>query len=487
MNIKTLQSIVDELSEKLSDSCFGRVFQVSGHRIVIEFAAEFTRYLLIDSSPTNPVLYLTNARLRDLKKAEIHPSPFTQALRQNLSGLRLTAISLLPNERVVKMDFAAFATEMNGSSFALMVQLTGRSSNMFLLDNGGIILSRERRTHGAGQLLGDIYSPPSRPEGLPEAQDGPIDWLAADSRVAPSESIDKYLAEREGEDSFLALSRRVISKLRSDRKKIEKKIVKLSQDLRDHGDADTLKRTGDLLLANASTARRDGSKVFLVDYFDPEMSEVEVEIEQNEGLAQAAERAYKRSTKARNAVAEIATRTEKLENDLRSIDAAIESAEKATADHDEAALASFLTGSNVTAKIRGNAKTDPVDSVSRKFISSDGYEIRVGKRAKDNDTLTFKMARSLDLWLHAADYPGSHVIVRNPNRGDIPERTLIEAAKLAAFYSRGSSQPNAAVHYTQKKFVNKPKGSAPGLVSLAKFKTILVEPERPRTSPENRS
>ena len=104
-------------------------------------------------------------------------------------------------------------------------------------------------------------------------------------------------------------------------------------------------------------------------------------------------------------------------------------------------------------------------------------EILVGKKAADNDQLTFRIARSLDLWLHAADYPGSHVVVRNPNRLEIPPQTLLEAAELAAFYSDARSQPKAAVNYTQKKFVNKPKGSAPGLVRLAFFKTILVEPK----------
>jgi predicted ribosome quality control (RQC) complex YloA/Tae2 family protein len=103
----------------------------------------------------------------------------------------------------------------------------------------------------------------------------------------------------------------------------------------------------------------------------------------------------------------------------------------------------------------------------------------VGKKATDNDYLTFRVARSLDTWMHAADYPGSHVVIRNANRKEIPNRTLIEAAQLAAFYSTGRSQVKAAVHYTLKKFVNKPKRAAPGLVSLSSFKTILVEPKVP--------
>ena len=121
------------------------------------------------------------------------------------------------------------------------------------------------------------------------------------------------------------------------------------------------------------------------------------------------------------------------------------------------------------------AREEP--SGTRSFVSSDGFEILVGKKDKDNDFLTFRMAKSLDTWMHAADYPGSHVVIRNPNRREIPHRTLLEAAQLAAFYSKGKSQPKAAVHYTQKKFVNKPRGAAPGLVSLASFKTVLVEPK----------
>jgi predicted ribosome quality control (RQC) complex YloA/Tae2 family protein len=71
------------------------------------------------------------------------------------------------------------------------------------------------------------------------------------------------------------------------------------------------------------------------------------------------------------------------------------------------------------------------------------------------------------------------VVVRNPDRREIPQKTLLEAAQLAAFYSSGKKQPKAAVNYTQKKFVNKPRGAKPGLVRLASFKTILVEPQVP--------
>ena len=90
--------------------------------------------------------------------------------------------------------------------------------------------------------------------------------------------------------------------------------------------------------------------------------------------------------------------------------------------------------------------------------------------------ITFKLAKPQDVWLHAADYPGSHVVIRNPSRQAVPHRTVVEAAEIAAFYSQASEQRKAAVHYTQKKFVSKPPRSKPGLVRLSEFKTVMVEP-----------
>ena len=112
----------------------------------------------------------------------------------------------------------------------------------------------------------------------------------------------------------------------------------------------------------------------------------------------------------------------------------------------------------------------------RRYRSSDGYEVLVGRTARDNDALTFRVARPNDLWLHAGDYPGSHVIVRNSSRSDIPHRTIIEAAQLAAKFSQAGRDSKVTIHYTRRKFLTKPKGAAPGLVRMSSFKTITVKP-----------
>ena len=113
----------------------------------------------------------------------------------------------------------------------------------------------------------------------------------------------------------------------------------------------------------------------------------------------------------------------------------------------------------------------------RRYRSTDGYEILVGRTDRDNDNLTLRVAKSADLWFHAADYPGSHVVLRNPQRREVPMRAIIEAAELAGKFSSARNNAKVAVNYCEKKFVTKPKGFAAGQVRLASFKTVLVEPK----------
>src|SRR5262245_27700775 len=97
--------------------------------------------------------------------------------------------------------------------------------------------------------------------------------------------------------------------------------------------------------------------------------------------------------------------------------------------HDDEALAGFekpATESRGTSKRQARAKVPGV----RHYRSSDDFEILVGRAARDNDELTFRVAKPNDLWLHTADYAGSHVVVRSQNRNEIPHRTIVEAAQL---------------------------------------------------------
>ena len=111
-------------------------------------------------------------------------------------------------------------------------------------------------------------------------------------------------------------------------------------------------------------------------------------------------------------------------------------------------------------------------------VELDGFEILIGKGDADNDHLTFKVASPLDIWLHVAGVPGSHVVVRNPDRlAELPRAVLERAAELAAFHSKAKHGGKVEVHWCRVADVSKPRGAAPGKVMLRTFKSVRVYPK----------
>lgn len=475
MDRNTLEFVSNELDAELNGQRFGKIFVPSRLSVVIDMRLTDSRYLFISVESADPRIYLIKRRLRDLEKQSGTPNIFVLLLRKHLANSCVRSVSMVDNERAVDIELAG-ETELGESvTLHLIAQLTGRSANLFLTDSNRRIIDSLRDTKGEGQRAGDIYVPPTRPAGT-----------VAPVHEAPrfegsiSEFLDARDIEKRTDHEFKTLVRTARTKVNRDLSKQLKLRKALIADTARHGEADRWKHRGDLLLANMATAKRSGDKIAVVDYFSDDLPTIEIEADRNDSISEAAEKYFRRYTKARNAAEEINKRLGLVESEIDRLSHHLEAIEQAETEQDKETLCSFAGPPSIpTGTKREREKVTATSAVARSFTSSDGFEILVGKRAKDNDVLTFKVAKSLDTWIHAADYPGSHVVIRNPNRIEIPQRTLLEAAQLAAFYSQGKAQPKAAVHYTQKKFVNKPKGAAPGLVSLASFKTLLVEPVVP--------
>ncbi len=130
----------------------------------------------------------------------------------------------------------------------------------------------------------------------------------------------------------------------------------------------------------------------------------------------------------------------------------------------------------VKRKNTGGGKKVRITSRPYHYISSDGYDIYVGKNNFQNDELSFKFASGNDWWFHAKGQPGSHVIVKSKNE-ELPDRTFEEAGKLAAYYSKGRQAPKVEIDYTQKKNLRKPTGGKPGFVVYYTNYSLLIEPD----------
>jgi predicted ribosome quality control (RQC) complex YloA/Tae2 family protein len=314
-----------------------------------------------------------------------------------------------------------------------------------------------------------------------------LDHLASYVRTdypTVNEAADAYFALIDERRRFIALKQRLISHLSSKIKKLRSLIANLRRELESFANADTHQRYGELLLANLHQAKKSvsGSGFAVTDFYDATQPTIEIPSANKSTPKDAAEHYFKLARKARNGREMINQRLPETERELVALEtqrAKVDSIARIEELTDLGAQAGLpALSADQVKKISdrpGKAKAERMPGV-RRYRSTDGYEILVGRADRDNDNLTFRIAKSFDLWFHAADYPGSHVVLRNPQRKPVPARAVTEAAQLAAKFSQAKGNAKVAVNYCERKFVTKMKGFAPGQVRLSSFKTVLVEP-----------
>jgi predicted ribosome quality control (RQC) complex YloA/Tae2 family protein len=231
---------------------------------------------------------------------------------------------------------------------------------------------------------------------------------------------------------------------------------------------------GELILANLDRLRTGMESAELTG---PDGAAVMVPLDPLKGPAANADAWFRRYKKAKAALAVVRERLDDAREEAEVIGLAQEELAR-TADSDRlAALRSRLATIGLIAGRGGGRTARPAAAAPFRTIDVDGWEVLVGTSAAGNDYLTTTIARPDDLWLHAEGMPGSHVVVRNPRKADVPPAVLKRAASLAAWYSKGRGATKVPVAYTAAKYVRKPRGARTGAVVLAERKTIMAAPE----------
>ena len=488
MNDAAIAAVIAEIAPLIVGRAPGQVFQLDAATLVIDFRLRDHRTLLVSVNPSLPRIHLLNRRIREMESLTIPLGQFALTLRKQISGSRLVSITKDPDDRIVRLEFSGRDDTNRPMHSTIIAQLTGRSANLFLLSPDGVIESRLRATHIPGQTMGESYQPPTPGNWKRTKSETELLTLIESGQFpSPSEAADAYYQSLNREKEFDQRAAAMRRQLKIEVVRQKKLLKKLEDDLAGHAEGEHHKRIGDLLLANISTAKRSGTRVSLIDYFDSNSPPVEVELEEKSTLPEEASRRFELYSRSKRAVGQIKSRMETVRREIAALTSKQQELDRIMAVRDEAALEPLseppaVAGGSV-GSLMGGQKHKRAARVpgTRRYMSSDGFEILVGRAAKDNDHLTFKVARPNDLWLHSADYPGSHVVVRNPTRTEVPHRTIIEAAQLAAYYSRANKNPKVDVHYTQRKFLAKPKGAAAGLVRMSRFRNITVEPRESTT------
>ena len=258
---------------------------------------------------------------------------------------------------------------------------------------------------------------------------------------------------------------------------IRKKEIQLNA-LDEVGQRDQYKIWGELLTANAHSVPLSSNTFTTTNYYDADMSEITIPLDPKKGAIQNAQNYFKIYSKAKRTEIAAHQQLKTIDHDLLYLDSLFSTLETLENETDIAEFRSELVESGYLKAKRLEKSNKIKKPKPLHFISDDGFQIYVGKNNVQNDHLTLRTATNYDLWFHTKDIPGSHVIVIT-GRQEVPESTILQAAYLAAYYSKAKTSSNVPVDYTIRKNVKKPNGAKPGMVIYENNKTIYVTPEKP--------
>lgn len=287
--------------------------------------------------------------------------------------------------------------------------------------------------------------------------------------------LDGFYQDKAERDRVKQQGNELIKRLFNEIKRNEAKLEKRQATLLEADQAEILRQKGELLTTYLHQVPRGEKSVTLENYYEENQPVV---IELNPALTpnQNAQKYFQRYQKLRNARKlldeQIAETTAEI-NYLHSVLAQVEIATPMDLDLIKEELMSEGYLKRPTTKQRRNTKK----SQPEVFYASDGTEILVGRNNLQNDQLTLKTARKTDYWLHTKDIPGSHVIIKTAHPS---EETILEAAEIAAYYSKYRHSARVPVDLVQVKYIRKPNGSKPGYVIYENQTTYFVTPEEER-------
>jgi predicted ribosome quality control (RQC) complex YloA/Tae2 family protein len=275
-------------------------------------------------------------------------------------------------------------------------------------------------------------------------------------------------AESAGSHEIPLLPGSLVGRLRDEVDRVRGRLARLQDELAGLEDPAPVRARGDLLLARFGDVPTGAASVSLVDF---EGEPVEIALDPKLSPDANARRLYDRAARIERAAARLPGMISDAERDLARTEALagrVEAGEVAREEL-EAALPDLAVGS-------GGEESPALPY--RRYRSSGGLEIRVGRGAARNDDLTFHHSRPDDVWMHASQVPGAHVILRWDGDGAPPARDLMEAATLAAWFSKARTSGSVPVAWTRRKYVRKPRKAAPGSVVPDRVETVFVNPDR---------
>ncbi len=288
-----------------------------------------------------------------------------------------------------------------------------------------------------------------------------------------SEMLDVFYHTKANRDRVQQQGGQLLHVIRKNLQRNKKKLKKLSNELKATENADEYRIKGEVLTTYLYQIKRGMTKITLPNFYDNN-KEITISLSNQLSPSQNAQKYFKKYQKLKNAVTFVNEQIELTKKEVAYLEEIQTQIELATpADLDDIKTELQQEG-YIKKKQQKNKRSSGVKiNKPETFVASDGTEILVGKNNLQNEKLTLHTAKKTDIWLHAKNIPGSHVIIKSNNPSD---ETLFEAAMLAAYFSKFRSSANVPIDYVQVKNIHKPNGSKPGFVIYEGQKTLTVTP-----------
>ena len=470
-----LQKVVAELSDRICPSKVAKVYQPDADVMILRlWTGRETLRLLLSAEPGGSRIHLSTQDFLNPQR----PPRFCQLLRARLA--RIESIALVPNDRIVFIEGVGASGPCR-----LIVELTGGGSNLILCGPDGTIIDALKRSptaaHGRMIMAGHPYHLPPKRSQLGDN----IGEFEAEPEVG--QSFNQYAAQRyggtgdiKGRDARQDIHEQLLKTVQRQRKKLEKRLRNIRADFAKQQNPDSYKIQGELLLANLYRLKRGMDHVVLEDYYQDPPQSITVALDSKLDPQTNAEGYFRTYKKLRRGFEHTRRRMEETETELSWLADLEYQLKESVNKSDIEDIAQELKDAGLF-KESGNLHSRRTTETSAlcQLVSPGGFDIRWGRNNRQNDEVSTRILRKGDLWFHAHNIPGAHVVLKVREKNAlVPEADLLYAASLAAGYSKARNDSKVEVMMAEAGQVKKPPGVRPGQVFVKQFKTLVVEPLR---------
>ncbi|WP_313798731.1 NFACT RNA binding domain-containing protein [Cytobacillus sp.] len=305
----------------------------------------------------------------------------------------------------------------------------------------------------------------------------PLEHLQGESKEfnSLSDMLDRFYFGKAERDRVKQHANDLERFIHNEKDKNEKKLKKLEATLKEAENADQHQLYGELITANIYAIKKGMKAVEVNNYYDENGAMVIIPLDPQKTPSENAQKYFTKYQKAKNAISIVKEQIEMTKKEFAYFEALLQQVESASPKDIEGIREELIEGGYIRDRQkRKNKKYQNAKPILDRYISTDGTEIYVGKNNKQNDYLTNKLAARDEIWLHTKDIPGSHVVIRSKEPA---ETTILEAANLAAYYSKARNSSSVPVDFTQVRHVKKPSGAKPGFVIYENQQTVYVTPD----------